>query len=119
MTRRTVAVLVALPTFLGLAFVPVLAHEGHEHTVMGTVSMIHDTHLEVEGTDGKASTFMLDDKTKILRGTTARKMSDIKSGDRVVVTAEETEDKSGKSMMIVKEVRLGASDAAAEGHEGH
>lgn len=41
---------------LVLALAPatrVLAHEGHEHKIMGTVSMVHENHLEVKAADGK------------------------------------------------------------------
>ncbi len=92
----------------------VLAHEGHEHKVMGTVAVIHENHLEVKATDDKTSTFVLNDKTKILRGKTAMKPADIKAGDRVVVIATETKDKEGKTTLVAKEVRLGAAPATAK-----
>jgi hypothetical protein len=33
----------------------VLAHEGHAHKVMGTVSTLYENHLEVKATDGKTT----------------------------------------------------------------
>jgi hypothetical protein len=88
------------------------AHEGHVHKVMGTVSMRHENHLEVTTTDGKTSMITLNDKTKILRGKVKVKADDIKTGERVVVSATETKDKDGKTTMIAKEVRLPAAVAS-------
>lgn len=79
------------------------AHEG-PHKIMGTVSMRHDNHLEVKATDGKTSTITLNEKTKILRGKATA--DDIKTGERIVVTATETKGKDGKTTMIATEVRL-------------
>jgi hypothetical protein len=106
MTRRF-ALVVCTAAILAMGTATVRAHEGHDHKVMGTVSMIHDLHLEVKATDGKATTFTLDAKTKVLKGTTVMKKNDITAGARVVVTGEEVKDKSGKAVMMAKEVLLG------------
>jgi translation initiation factor IF-1 len=105
---------------LGVAFVAalaipryVLAHEGHAHKVMGTVSTLHENHLEVKATDGKTSTITLNEKTKVLRGKTKVKLDDISPGERVVVTATQTKDKDGKVTMIATEVRLGGANTTA------
>lgn len=91
-----------------LAASTAIAHEGHEHKVMGTVTMIHDAHLEVKAAkDGKTSTVTLNEKTKILRDKDAAKREDIKVGDRVVVTYVQEKDGAGKDILIAKEVRLG------------
>jgi translation initiation factor IF-1 len=87
----------------------VLAHEGHVHKVMGTVSTLHENHLEVKATDGKTSTITLNEKTKILRGKAKVKVKDIQPGERVVVTATETKGKDGRTTMIATEVRMGAA----------
>ena len=120
MTKRFALAMIASAA---LAFVaaPAFAHEGHDHTVLGTVSMIHDAHLLVKDADGRTMTFMLDAKTKVLKGTTVMTRGDITSGIRIAVTAEETKDASGKTMMMAKEVRLGetpkAADASAAAHD--
>ena len=110
MTRRFVmgAALVAalaIPTFAR-------AHEGHVHKVMGTVSMRQENHLEVKATDGKTTTITLNDRTKIVRGKAKVAADDIKTGERVVVTATETKGKNGKTTMIATEVRLPEADAS-------
>lgn len=103
-----------LAVVLAMVMAPwVLAHEGHAHKVMGTVSVIHENHLEVKATDGKISTFTLNDETKILRGKAVMKAADIKEGDRVVVTAAEGKDQDGKAILLAKEVRVGTAPVAS------
>ena len=98
-----------LAMMFALAFAPVAsAHEGHDHKIMGTVSAIHGNALDVKGTDGKTSTISLTDKSRIIQGTMVVKASDIKTGDRVVVTATG----GGKAPFVAKEVRLGAAAQA-------
>ena len=106
MTRRT---LISMLAFLVL---PVLgaAHPGHSHKVMGVVSMIHDNHLEVKDTKDKASTFTLNEKTRVRRGKAVLTAADIKVGDRVIVVYAETKDeKTGKTSVTVTEVQLGTA----------
>lgn len=101
---------------VGLALTPAaraLAHEGHEHKIMGIVSMVHENHLEVKATDGKTSLITMDEKTRVVRGSAKVKADAIKAGDRVVVTAVQTKDKDGKAVMVAKEVRLAALTPAA------
>ncbi len=96
-------------------FIPryVRAHEGHAHKVMGTVTLRHENHLKVKATDGKDADITIDDKTKILRGKTVVKASDIRAGERIVVTAVETKGANGSKTMIATEVKL--ASAPAEG----
>lgn len=101
---------VALALVLGYGLAA-SAHEGHDHKIMGTVSAIHEQHLEVKGAkDGKLSSITLNEKTKIVREKTALKASDIKVGDRVVVTAVTQKDAAGKEVLVAREVRLGTAE---------
>ena len=109
MTRRSLLIVAALLILPAYAF----AHEGHTHKLMGVVSTIHENHLEVKDDKGKASTFTLDEKTKVRRGTKILKAADIKSGDRVIVLSKETKDKAGKVTVNVVEVQLGAATTTA------
>jgi len=89
------------------------AHEGHLHKVMGTVSAIQATRLDVKATDGKVSTLVVDQATKIVRGTTVIKAADLKAGDRVVVSYMEMKGADGAEMLMAKEVKVGTAMAAA------
>jgi hypothetical protein len=84
-------------------------HPGHAHKTMGVVTVIHENHLEVKDAQGKATTFTLDEKTRIRRGKAILKMADIKTGDRVVVVSNEVKSKDGKSTVTVTEVQLGTA----------
>jgi hypothetical protein len=111
MTRRFVlgAALVAALAIPGYA----LGHEGHAHKVMGTVTTLHENHLEVKATDGKTSTITLNEKTTIRRGKATAKVEELKPGERVVVTAVETKGKDGKANLVATEIRLGAANTTA------
>jgi hypothetical protein len=96
-----------LTLVLALAPAPrLLAHPGHEHKIMGTVSAVHQNHIEVKATDGKTSMFTMNEKTRLWRGNAKVNADAIKVGERVVVTAIETKDKDGKALMVANEVRL-------------
>lgn len=101
--------LIVTAVLLGALSIPTrtLAHEGHVHKIMGTVSVRHENQLEVKATDGKTSAITLNEKTKILRGTAKATVEDIKTGDRVVVSATETKGPGGEIVFVAKEVRLG------------
>lgn len=89
-----------------------LAHEGHIHKTMGTLTVVHDLHIEMKDLKGVVSSHTMDDKTKIRRGTTILTAADLKVGDRVVVSTLETKDKAtGKVTKRVTEVQVGASTA--------
>ena len=64
--------LTLIPILLvGLALIPAaraLAHEGHEHKLMGIVSTVTENHLEVKATDGKPSLVTMNEKTRVVRG---------------------------------------------------
>ncbi len=92
---------------------PIAAHEGHAHKIMGVVSMIHENHLEVTDLKDKKSTFTIGAQTRVLRGRTALRLAEIKVGERVVVTYQETKDKDGKVTTVVKQVQVGVTPAAA------
>ena len=102
---RMGAVLVALLAVAnpgGLA-----AHGGHTHKVLGTVTSVQGSHVEVKTTDGKSVTVMLDAKTKITRGKEQLDASAIKVGGRVSIDAMQEKD-----MMMAQAVKLGIATAA-------
>lgn len=63
------------------------AHEGHTRKVMGTVTMVAADHVMVKAPDGKEHKVTVTDATKVVQGTMAMKVTDLKAGTRVVVNA--------------------------------
>lgn len=103
-TLITVAAALALPVTLG-------AHEGHEHTVMGTVQKIEGTTLVVKAVDAKTRaettvTIVLGEESELLRGVAAVTAADIKPGERIVVKYVTTKSTDGKETHTAKQVRL-------------
>lgn len=99
--------------FVGAALAAVLAipafawaHEGHDHTVMGTVSSIDGMNLMVKTADGKTVMVMMDAKTKVTQGKTKLDAKAVKVGDRVVASGPEE-----KEMIMAESVKLGAAPA--------
>jgi hypothetical protein len=89
--------------------VSLLAHEGHEHKVMGTVTMAAADHLMLKDKDGKDVTVKVTKDTKV-KAKPAIKVEEIKVGTRVVITAVEEKDKS----MTAKSIEVGAAPAATK-----
>ena len=114
--RRAIVIL----SFLAALALPgrLLAHEGHEHKVMGTVVQVHTeagtSHVEVKTTDGKTVVLTCDDQTKFLKGKTAASLKDVQAGARVVARLM----MEGQTT-IASEIRIGEGDAAepAKPHE--
>lgn len=108
MTRRmTIAMMASLGLTLfsgSLAF----AHEGHDHKVMGTITMAASDHVMLKTTDGKDVTIRVTKDTKVTRDKRAMKPQDVKVGTRVVVTAIEE-----KGVMKAKEILVGAETKPA------
>jgi hypothetical protein len=84
-----------------------LAHEGHPHRVMGTVTAVQGNHVTVKTADGKTVMVMLDAKTKITQGKAKVEATALKAGDRVVAEGAEEKD-----MIMATAVRLGAPTPA-------
>ena len=107
MTRRMVLCLMALMAALAGG---VAAHEGHEHKILGTVTMAASDHLMLKDKAGKEVTVQITEATKVLRDKKVAALADIRSGMRVVVTAV-TEKKDGVERMRAKQIDLGAMTA--------
>lgn len=82
-----------------------LAHEGHAHKIMGTVSAVTATQLDVKTTDGKMVVVALDAKTVYQSGKTKVDAKMLKVGDRVVVSAMQA---TGAKTMTAQTVQLAA-----------
>jgi hypothetical protein len=97
-------VLLAMVVLVMLAAPAVGAHEGHAHKIMGTIASVRADRLDIKATDGKTASVVLNDKTKILRGTESVKTKDLKIGERIVATAMEQKNKT----MVATELRVAA-----------
>ena len=86
-----------------------VAHQGHDHKVMGTVTMAAADHVMLKDKDGKDVTVKVTRETKV-KAKSPMKVEEIKAGTRVVVTAVEEKDKS----MTAKAIEVGAVVAAAK-----
>ena len=86
-----------------------LAHEGHEHKVMGTVTMAAADHVMLKDKDGKDVMVKVTKDTKV-KAKPAVKVEDIKVGTRIVISAVEEKDKS----LTAKSIEVGAVAAAAK-----
>jgi hypothetical protein len=84
------------------------AHEGHAHKVIGTVTEVAVDHVTVKTTDGKDVSIQVAKDTKVLRGTQALKMADIKPGVRVVVTAVAQDKQTTAKVIQVGPLARGA-----------
>ncbi len=104
MTNRLAAWLVA-GALLVPGAAPALAHEGHDHTVMGTVTTAAADRLVVKDRDGKTVTIQVTRDTKV-RSKPVVAAADIKAGTRVVVTAVMEKD-----VMKAKTIEVGAAAA--------
>jgi len=86
-----------------------LAHEGHERKVMGTVTMATVDHVMLKDKDGTDVMVKVTKDTKI-KATPAVKVQDIKVGSRIAITAVEEKDKS----LTAKSMEVGAVAAATK-----
>ena len=108
MTRRSFSVVLMLAMTLG-GSARVLAHEGHQHKVMGTVTMAMADHIMLKDREGKDVTIKVTKDTTV-KAKPALKVDEIRTGTRVVVTAVEEKDKS----MTAKSIEVGAAPAATK-----
>ena len=108
MTRRFILAITAAAVLTVAQGAVAIAHPGHEHKIMGTVTMAAADHVMLKDKDGKDATVGINQDTKFVRAKKAMKVSDVKVGMRVVVTAvaDENDDKS-----IAKVIELGPDPA--------
>ena len=104
MTRRFILTITAAAVIAVAQSGVAIAHPGHEHKVMGTVTMAAADHVMLKDKDGKDATVSINKDTKFVRAKKAMKVSDVKVGMRVVITAV-TDDNDDKS--IAKVIELG------------
>ena len=107
MTRRNaLALTLVFAVSLGTASLA-LAHPGHDHKILGTVTMAAADHVMLKDKDGKDVTVQINAETKVLQAKKAMKVEDIKSGMRIVVTAVTVKDKDAEKL-VAKVIELGS-----------
>jgi hypothetical protein len=108
-TTRLTAILLAFAILALWSSTRLFAHEGHEHKVMGTVTMAAADHVMLKDRDGRDVTIKFTKETKV-KAKPMLKVEEIKAGTRVVITAVEQKDKS----MTAKTIEVGAAAAATK-----
>jgi hypothetical protein len=94
----------ALVLLVVSAVVPVLAHDGHTHRVMGTITAVDAKHLEVKTPSGENLSIQINDKTLVTRSKQKLALDQVKKGGRVVVDIG-----NGEDPLIAREIQVGAT----------
>ncbi len=105
MKRILLAALVVTLLMPGLA----LAHPGHDHKLMGTVTAIDGNKVSMKTTEGKDATFAVVPTTAFKRGKAKGAQSDLKVGLRVVVNVGD-----GSEPLKAKEVQYTPAPTTAK-----
>lgn len=108
MTRRIVLPLLALAVLAAGAGATLAAHAGHDHKVIGTVTMAAADHVMLKDKNSKDVTVYINNETKVLKDKKPAKVEDIKAGMRVVVTAVTVKEKDVEKL-VAKSIELGAT----------
>lgn len=105
--KHRLATLLAFTILIVGSHATLQAHEGHQHKIMGTVTMAAADHVMLQDRGGKDVTVKVTKETKV-KARPAVKVEDIKAGTRIVVTAVEGKDKS----LTAKSIEVGAPPAS-------
>ena len=115
MIRRLTEALLAFFTLATMSGAAVLAHDGHDHKVMGTITMAMADHVMLKTTDGKDVTIQVTKDTKVTRNRQPMKVEDIAVGTRVVVTASSEKDEmKAKTIQVAAQASSSAKTAQAK-----
>lgn len=87
-----------------LSIGPMLAHDGHTHKIMGTVTARDDKHLEVKTPSGENLSIQINDKTLVTRAKRKIGLDQVMTGGRVVVDIG-----NGEDPLIAREIQVGAT----------
>lgn len=86
-----------------------VAHEGHDHKMMGTVTHVAADHVVVRTKSGKEVTVKVTDKTKVKRATAVLTMAAVQVGTRVVLNLG-----AGAEPLTAREIEVGKAAPAAK-----
>jgi hypothetical protein len=107
MTKRLLMMVMASLLMLLGANARVAAHPGHEHKVLGTITMAAADHVMLKDKAGKELTIKVTKDTRI-KSKSPVKVEEIKAGTRVVVSALLNKDKT----MTATSIEVGPAPAA-------
>jgi hypothetical protein len=100
----------AVPLFiLSVVSTPLVAHEGHDHKILGTVTAAAADRVTLRDRDGNDVTVAVVKDTKV-KSKPVLRVEQIKAGTRVVITATQGKDKS----FTAKTIEVGTAPAAAK-----
>lgn len=85
------------------------AHEGHTHTIMGTVMERDARTVQVKTPGGETLSIAITEKTTVVRGKQKAAIADVQKGTRVVVDIG-----NGEDPLIANEIKLGAATVSAK-----
>ena len=85
------------------------AHEGHTHTIMGTVMARNATHVDVKTPGGEILSIAVNGKTVVMREKRKASIRDVEVGRRVVVDIG-----NGEDPLIAGEIQVGVVEAATK-----
>ena len=85
-----------------------LAHPGHDHKVLGTVTMAAADHVMVKDKAGNDVTVHINADTKVVMAKKPMKVDDVKTGMRVVITAVTVKENDAEKL-IATSIELGAA----------
>lgn len=87
----------------------ILAHDGHDHIIMGTVTALDAKHLKVITPSGEVLSIAVTDKTTTTRDKKKIAFKDVQVGRRVVVNIG-----NGEDPLIAGEIQVGVFQAATK-----
>lgn len=107
---------IAMLTFVVVALSAgaAVAHDGHDHMIMGTVTARDDKHLEVKTPSGEVLSIAVNDKTTATRDKKKITIKDVQVGRRVVVNIG-----NGEDPLVARDIQLGAALAVPAQANGH
>jgi hypothetical protein len=103
MRRRLFLVVVITAMWLA----GVVAHDGHAHLVMGTITATDAKHIELRTPSGENLSIAVNAKTIVTRNKQKVGLSEVQKGGRAVVDIG-----NGEDPLIAREIRVGATRIA-------
>jgi hypothetical protein len=85
-----------------------MAHDGHAHTIMGTVTARDAKRVDVKTPGGEVLSIAITAKTTVVKDKKKSEMKEVQVGRRVVVDIG-----NGEDPLVAREIQVGAGPAAS------